>query len=454
MLSASDPGLRCVSVHAGAAVVDLALPAAVPVATLIPSIIDILDDCGADRPGDQAATAYQLSLPGTSALPPSTTLAQNDIRDGAVLILSQSRAELPAPRYDDVAEAVATTLDADARPWTRRAARLTCAVAAGFFTGVGGLALIHNVLSDDTTPDVGATAGFAAMAGVIALAIARRAARDPIAVLTLSLVAIAFAALAGFLAVPGAPGAPNVLLAAMAAAVTSVLAIRITGSGGVALTAVSCFAMITAGAAFAAVITTAPLRTVASIVALVSLGLLGIAGRISIVLAGLSPHLADDACLVDKAVCADAWVAGLLAAFSSSAAVAAIVTAVTARGADAPKCGCIAFAAVIGALLLLRARSADAKTTLVFVISGISTIGTTFAVAAAGAPGHGPWIAAVTEMLVAAAVYVDFVAPVLPPSPVLRRCVELSEYLALAALAPLACWICGFYGAVRALNPA
>jgi len=453
MLSASDPGLRRVSVHAGTAVADLVLPAAVPVATLIPSIIDILDGYSADRSGDQPARPYRLSPPGAPALHASTTLAQNDIRDGAVLILSPSRAELPAPRCDDLAQAVATTLDADARPWTRRAARLTGAVAASFFTGVGGLTLIRNALSDDTPRHVG-TAWIAATAGLSALLIAHRAARDPVAGLTLSLIATAFAAVAGFMAVPGVSGAPNVLLAAMAAAVTSVVAIRITGRGVVALTAVSCFALVTAGAAFTSAITAAPLRIIASISVLVSVGLLGIAGRLAIVFAGLSPHLSDDASLVNRAMRADAWLTSLLAAFSSSAAVGAIVTAAAARGVGAPRSGCIAIAAVTGALLLLRARSADAKTTLVFVISGIATIGTTFALCAAGAPGRGPWIAAVTAMLVAAAVYVDFVAAVPSPSPVLRRCVELSEYLALLAMAPLTCWICGFYGAVRALNPA
>ena len=416
MLSVSDPGLRRVSVHAGTAVVDVVLPAAVPVATLIPSIIDILDDCGADRSGDQPATAYRLCQPGAPALSASTTLAHHDIRDGAVLILSQSRTEVPAPRYDDVAEAVAATLDADTRPWTRRAAQLTGAVAAGSFTAIGGLVLIRNAFSDNTARHVGATASIAAIVGLIALLIAHRAARDPIAGLTLSLVAIAFAALAGFMAVPGVSGAPNVLLAAMAAAVTSLLAIRITGAGVVALTAVSCFALITAGAAFAGVITAAPLHTIGSISVLVSLALLGIPGRLSIVLAGLSPHLSVDARLVTRAIRADAWLTSLLAAFSSSAAVAAVVTVAAARGAGAPRSGCIALAAVTGVLLLLRARSADAKTTLVFVISGIATIGTTFAVCATGAPGRGPWIAGVTAMLVAAAVYVDFVAPATSPS--------------------------------------
>jgi type VII secretion integral membrane protein EccD len=452
-LSALDPGLRRVSVHAGTAVVDVVLPAAVPVATLIPSIIDILDDCGAERSDDRLPAAYRLSVPGAPALQASTTLAQNDIRDGAVLILSRARAQLPAPRYDDVAEAVAATLDAHGRPWTTRPARMTGAIAAGFFTCIGGLTLIRNTLSDNTPRHIVATTGIAVAAGLIALLLAHRSARDSIAALTLSLIATAFAALAGFTAVPGASAAPNVLLAAMAAAVTSVLAIRITGRGVVALTAVSCFALSTAGAAFAAVIAAAPLRTIGSISALISLGLLGIAGRISIVLAGLSSHLPDDACLVNRAIRADAWLTSLLAAFSSSGAVGAIVTAAAARGDGAPRSGCIAFAAITGALLLLRARSAEAETMPVFVISGIITIGTTFAVCAAGAPGRGPWIATVMAMLVGAALYVAFVAPVMSPSPVLRRYVELSEHLAFLAMAPLTCWICGFYGAVRALNP-
>jgi type VII secretion integral membrane protein EccD len=462
MLSASDPGFRRVSVHAGTSVVDLALPAVVPIATLIPAIIDILDDCAADRSGDPVATRYQLSRLGGSALHASTTLAQNGIRDGAVLILSQFRTELPTPRCDDVAEAVTATLDAEGRPWTRRATRLTGAVAASCLTGIGGLVLIRNALSANTTRYVGVTAGVAAIAGSITLlfaAIAHRPYRDPIAGLTLSLVAAAFAAIAGFMAVPGVCGVPNVLLAAMAAAVTSVLAIRITGCGVVALTAVSCFAIVIAVTAFAGVITGAPFRTIGSMSVLVSLGLLGIAGRVSIVLAGLSPQLSPTLeartpdCLATKAIRADGWLTSLLTAFSSSAAVGAIITAAAARGTGSPRLGCIAFAAITGALLLLRARSADGSRTLVFVIGGIATIGTTFAICATGMPGKGPWIATVTAVLAAAAFYLGFVAPTVSPSPVLRRGVELLEYLALVAMVPLACWICGFYGAVRALNP-
>jgi hypothetical protein len=39
-----------------------------------------------------------------------------------------------------------------------------------------------------------------------------------------------------------------------------------------------------------------------------------------------------------------------------------------------------------------------------------------------------------------------------PVSPVVRRAIELLEYLAVAAVLPLACWVVGLYGLVRGLS--
>ena len=102
------------------------------------------------------------------------------------------------------------------------------------------------------------------------------------------------------------------------------------------------------------------------------------------------------------------------------------------------------------ALLLLRANSAERRT-LVCVISGIVTIGTTLGVATIGIPRHGPWIVAATAMMVALAVCSGFVAPAISASPVVRRCIELLECLALVAMVPLTCWVCGAYGNVSGL---
>jgi ESX secretion system protein EccD len=459
-LQASDPGLRRVSVHAGTTVIDLALPAGVPVAILISSIVDILKGREVDGPDDLEARRYHLSRPGESALDTSTTLAQNDIRDGAVLVLNQPATPPPAPRYDDVAEAVSATLDGTARPSDhsqhRKAARLTGALAAGFLTGVGGLALIRNALGNNIIRGLGTTASVAALAGLIALLfamIAHRAYRDPIAGLALSVIATAFAGVAGFLVVPGTPGIPNVLLGATAAAVTSVLAMRVSGCGVVTLTAVSCVALVVAVAALVGVFTAAPLRAIGSASVLISLGLLGAAARVSIMLAGLSPRLppspgAAGACLAGKAIRADNWLTSLLTAFASSAAVGAIITVL----AGAPRLSCIAFGTVTGALLFLRARSVDAKRMLVFVISGIAITATTFGVVALSTPQRGALIAAVTAVLAAAAIYLGFIAAAVSPTPLVRRSVEALECLALVAMVPLTCWICGLYSAVRGLN--
>ncbi|OMC09312.1 type VII secretion integral membrane protein EccD [Mycobacterium sp. SP-6446] len=456
-MSASDPGLRRVSVHAGNALVDLSLPAALPVATLIPSILDSLAALDIDcQPGER----YHLSLPGSSALDASTTLAQNGIRDGTVMVLSQARPSLPVARCDDVAEAVSATLGAAARgseqSQDRLTSRLMGAVAAICLTGIGAATLVRNAVGGNAARYT--TAGVAVFAGFLALlfaVFAHRAHGDPMAGLTLGLIATVFAALAGFLAVPGAPGIPGVLLAAMAAAVMSVSAMRLSGCGRVTLTAVSCFAMVVAIAALAGVITTAPLHVIASVSALASLGLLEMAARVSIMLGGLSPRLPPTPGLdtpdrlAAKATRADSWLTSLLAAFSCSAALGAIVTVVT----GAPRLGCVALATATGAVLLLHAHGVDRRRALIFVVGGIVTTGTTFAITAAGIPDRGPWIAAMTAMLVAAALYLGSVATVMPTSPLARRGVELMEYLAIIAMVPLTCWICGVYRAVRAINP-
>jgi type VII secretion integral membrane protein EccD len=441
MSSPADPGLRRVRVHAGATGADLLLPAAVPVASLIPSIFDAL--------GERAeAKRYELRRPGAPAMPLATTLSENGVDDGAVLVVTERRAEPPLAHCEDAAAAVAAALAVAPR---ERPTRRTAAVAAASLTGTGVLALTPNPLAFNAGTAV--TAFAAAASFLLAAAIAHRAYRDVLAALTLSVVGTAFAALAGFLAVPGTVGAPHVLLAAMAAAATSVLAARVT-AGGVALTAVSCFAAMAAAAALLGMLTAAPPHAVGAVSALVSLALLGMAGKAAIWLGGLSPRTGpapeDPERLTAGTLRADAWLTSLLGAFASSAAAGAILAVATAPPGGTQRLGCVTLAAATAALLLLRAR---ADQMLIFVTTGTITAATAFGVAAVAAPTHGPWIAAVTAMMAAAPVYLGFVAPALTLSPIARRGVDLIEPLALTAMVPLTCWLCGIYGAVRGLNP-
>ncbi len=330
-------------------------------------------------------------------------------------------------------------------------------MAAVCLTGGGALALVRTAFSASASRGFGVTAGVTALAGVVAATgavIACRTYRAPVAALTLSVIATVFAAVAGFLVVPGAPGFPHVLLAATAAGVVSVSAARASGCGSCTLSAAASVAMFIAAAALVGVITAAPVRAVGAASALVFLGLLGAAPRIAIVLAGLSPQPDAEGvdpiptCLAAKALQADTWLVTQVAAYSSSAAVGALVTVL----AGAHRLCCIVFGALTGGLLLLRSRCGDSRRMLVFVVSGTAVVAATFAVSAWRLPQHGPGIAAATALLSAAAMYLGFITPAISFAPFVRRGIEVLEFLALVAMVPLTCGICGLYGAVRGLN--
>jgi hypothetical protein len=87
---------------------------------------------------------------------------------------------------------------------------------------------------------------------------------------------------------------------------------------------------------------------------------------------------------------------------------------------------------------------------LVLAVSGITVVATVFGAVALRAPVHGPLLAAATATLAVAAMYVGFAGPA--SSPLVRRSIDLLEFLAWLALVPLACWVCGLYGAARALH--
>lgn len=435
-MATPDPELRRVSVHAGSASVDLTLPAAVPVAELIPPIVDVL---GGVKPGAR----YHLARLGCAPLPNSTTLRQNGVRDGTALVLSRQPPAPPAVRHDDEAQAVSAALVRSPRPWHG----MTAGLAAACFAGVGALVLVRWAGGAGHADIAAAAAGVAAVTALMFAVIVLRVRRDPTAGLTLSLIATMSSALAGLLAVPGVPGAPHLLLGAMATGAMAVLAARITGCGSVTLVATACCALAAAAAALAIIVTGAPSHAVGSVTALACLGLIEVSPRLSIRLAGLVPGIEHDdprpECeLTARALRADKWLTGLRGGWAAAAAVAAATAALAAHRA-------IALAALTAAVLMLHARTDRARAPM-YVIIGIGTLTTTFVIAAVDLPQQAPWIAALSAAAAAAAIYLGFVAPAV--TPVARRGVNAMGCIALAAVAPLACWTCGAFGAVRGLS--
>jgi type VII secretion integral membrane protein EccD len=453
-----DQAVRRVVVYGDSRYVDLALSAALPIAALIPRIVDILA-ANCHQRADPMAARYQLSLPGDVALDPAKTLEQLEILDGSTLMLTSSSTVLAPPRVDDVAEEVSASLALAARPWTRQAGRLVGALTAGCLAAAGAAILLGTAFGINDVRR-GACAGVAAAAGLIALLAALAAQRafcDEMAGLLLGLAAGGFAALAGMLAVPGEVGAPNVLLATAAAA-TAATVMRVIGCYATVFTALACFATVEAAAAVVAAVTAVPLSAIGAASAVISLLLIEASAPVSIVLAGLPSQVSsesDASCdeLSTKAIRAKAWLSSLVAAFAASAALGAVGAAAGSPAADGPRWLGITFAAMTGGVLLLRARSqADLVRSAPLIAAGIATLSATLVTAAVVYPPYRPYLAAASMTLAAAALCLGFITQTMTLSPIGRRSVELLEYLVLAVVVPLACWICGLYSGVRGLN--
>lgn len=444
-----DAALRRVSVRWGSTALDVSLPAELTVAELIPSILDLLGDEHLE------ARRLEVSPPGAAPLDPSTTLAQNRIDDGAVLVLHRPTPAAAPPCHLDAAEAVSSALGAAPGRALPRSPSAAAAAAAAMATA-GGAGLIRHSLGGNAVRDAGGTVAAltsAAVVGIGLAAVAHRGRRDPAAGLGYGLLATASGAVAGFAAVPGGTAGGHVLLGAAAAAVTAVVALRVSGCGATTLTAVACAAVLAAVAALAGVISGAPARVVGSAATLVSVVLLAAAARVAIALTGLSARLTPDGArataLSARAIRADGVLTSLYAGLCASAAIGAVVTAV----AGAPRPSCFAFGTVTGAALLLRARGAPAGLSLILSTAGIVSAATTFGAMALLAPIPGPWIAGATVTSAAAALHLRVNAPAMACSPVVRRTVESLECVALVSLVPLTGWICGVYAAARGAPP-
>jgi type VII secretion integral membrane protein EccD len=452
--------LRRLTVHVDSVRADLVLPASAPLDSLVPAIVDFISGNGGYQAGPMAIR-HRLSLPGGIALDPSKTLAEIGIRDGAALILTSPSTELPAPRLDDAAEAVSQSLAGTERRWAPWASRLVAALTAGWLTVVCTPMFIRTGIDlQEIRAEGVAIAATTGLVSLLAAGAAYRVFREKSAGLLLGLVACWFAMVAGALIVPGGPGAPNALFAAAAAAAAAAV-MRAIGCHTVVFTTLTCFAATAATIASVGAVTTIPLHALGAASAAISLILIETSAPISIKLSGLSPQPSPDPnepmlnpdCVKIRAIDARTWLTSLVTAFSASTALGAIGAAVGPHPTGSPRLPGIAFAALTGAVLLSRTRAhRNLAISLPLIIFGTITVSVALVGAETAYPTQSAYIETVSIGLAAAALRLGFVDLSRKVSPIGQRGIELLEYLALAAVIPLACWMCGLYAAARDFN--
>ncbi|MGZ8178608.1 type VII secretion integral membrane protein EccD [Williamsia sp. SKLECPSW1] len=475
-----EPELCRVSVLAGRTQVDLALPADVPIASLLPELASLLlrNQFGEpERVPDDLTARWTLGRVGHDPLDDSHSLLESGIVDGDLLVLrSDMTTELPTV-YDDVIDAVAGITRREFHSWTAAAARWV-GVAAFMASVAAGVAMTLVASWSDTRIELGAIAFVAFVVFFVADILVRNNGGDRVVCAALSVASAAAVFTGCFAVLPGSENAANVLLGAGVATLVGVVAMRVTtGDPFSHLALVTITALVTIDALIQ-VLAGWAVRDTAAIIAVVGLVLALVAPRLTILLVRLplpsvpaagtplddvdppdqtnvnagvaaigAVALPETTALELRAKAANAYMSGLMLGAAAVAVTGAVMVAV-------PRPGFYWQGFVLGLLVafacVLRGRS---HTDLVQA-AGMIGIGAAGLVTVLGTQmvAGGVWTTVSVGLVVlfsALAFAFGAITPSMEFSPVVRRIGEILEYLVIAATVPLAAWVVGLYSLAR-----
>ncbi|MFR9771957.1 type VII secretion integral membrane protein EccD [Nocardia sp. SC052] len=468
------PDLARVTILAKHTQVDMAIPVDVPVALVIPSVVDMVAQHSRSNDFDNEGERYEpaewvLARIGHPPFSNSLSLGEHGVRDGELLMLESASHTAPTPLFDDIMYNVAIA-DADHyRSWTPRVARITGSVLAALTMIVGCLGLL---LSPGSLP-IGVGGSIALVVAILLVVTAMVLSRmygDNGTALVLGGCALPAAFSAGMLYVPGDYGWAHILLGSVLAGATAILAWRVTGVGLALFIGGAALATYAVPAALVGLLTDQPERAIGAGVAALGLGGLSLAPRVSMLLAKLplppvpSPGTPIDPTEDDpddhralptmevlrvKSERARMYLAGLVAATT-------LVTVVGALGAtdpasDDPYWPGIALALVCAVVLMFRSRTYAGAEQAVVLISGGAGI-VLIMLVGAGFAMHQPLAVFGAAMVVLiAALILGIIIPNQSATPPMRRGVELLEYTFVATVLPLVFWVADLYAIVRGL---
>ena len=456
-------GLSRVTVVTPRSRIDVALPADVPLAMLLPTVLsyagpEVVDE-GAGRGG------WVLSRFDGQVLDSGRTAAQLRVRDGEVLHLSARNDAAPELVFDDVVDAVAAVTRARSGRW-RTADSRRFALALGAAALVGGL--VATLFSGPPQLTGGLVGLGTALILLLVATVMSRALADSRAGVLVGLLALGYAGVGGLLLLGGDHrlaelGPPHLLVAATALMLAAVFAtIAVADAGPIFLGSAAAAAVLAMGAAICQVFGVGPAGGAAVVVA-AAYGLLPALPMYAYRLARLPiPSLPtgpedvrDDTETVDGPrvmAGADRAHEFLTGAMTTVAAIGAVASVVVALTGGAPG---LLFAAVLACVTLLRARPyLNREHRLPALISGTVSL---VAVGIGAFVVAGPLLRLVAILggaLVIAAISIGYgiFGAGGRASPVAGRALDIIEALLIVMIVPLAAWVCGLYSWIRAIH--
>ncbi|WP_030755221.1 type VII secretion integral membrane protein EccD [Streptomyces sp. NRRL F-5135] len=453
------------TVRAPAKSIDLAVPADVPVADLLPAVLgyagDNLEEAGIDHGG------WVLQRLGGEPLDEERTLDSYGLRDGDTLYLRPRTEALPEVHLDDLVDGISTTMRDHPYGWTPKVSRwVLLGVAVAVL--VGGMVVIAWPGGSALPRAVFATAtGLLLLAGAGA---ASRAVGDAGAGAALGFMVGPYLALAGWLLPGGELSGPHayetlgarLLAASAAAAGGAVLALAIVAAFAALFLGV---AVISVFGAFAAVllITTdlAPVHA-AGIIAVLAVVLGAFVPSLAFRMSGMRmPPLPTNAQQLQegiephatsvvsaRAILADGWMTSLYGAVGFVAA-----GCIVALGRERELAEIITTVA-LSLLLILHARGlGNIWQRMSLVVPGVAGLLLLVLVAApAASPGYRLVTAAGLLAATAAVAIAAWTVPGRRLVPYWGRAGELLHSALAISMLPLALWVLGVYSALRSIN--
>jgi type VII secretion integral membrane protein EccD len=457
-------GLSKVTIVAPQSRVDLALPADVPIADLLPTLLryarpDLADD-GVTHGG------WVLSRLGGVPLDSSRTSAQLDIRDGEMLFFTPRAQAAPEVVFDDVVDAVATGTQ-------ERGGRWQAANARRFALGLGVAALLAGALVALAAGPPQLPGALVALAVAVALVltalIASRALSDSRSGVAFGLVGVVYGGIGGLLVLAGGRSlgdltAAHVLVGGAAVAVfASLAAVAVADATQVFLAAAAVGVAICLGAAVDLVFGGSPAAGAAVVFAL-AFALLPATPMLAYRMARLPiptvpndpEELRADATTVDgqrvlaQSKRADDFLTAMLGWVAAVGLGAAVVLAIGHTLASLILCS------VLALLLLIRARwFLGLGQRLPLLIAGSAALG---AVALAGfletsAMQRLTLVLGTLIVLAVISVGYGLSGAGRRISPVWARVLDIIETVLIVSVVPLVLWVCDLYGWIRSIKP-
>ncbi|MFE6099820.1 type VII secretion integral membrane protein EccD [Streptomyces laurentii] len=459
MTDISAPGLCRLTVRTPKRQIDLAVPVDVPVADLLPTLLDHAGDGLAEEGIEH--DGWILQRLGEKPLDEEGTPEALNLRDGETLFLRPRNEALPALHFDDLVDGIATTMRDRPHGWAARTSRWLLRGTAVTLLAAGLLVLALPGGSTSLRAAVAAGTGLLVLFGA---ASASRAVGDAAAGAALGFLVPPYLALAGALLPTGETGTQllgaRLLAGSAAAAGGAVLTVAAVASFVPLLLGAATVAL--AGAVWGALMlaTDLPAAHASSVVAVPAVVFGGLVPGIAFRLSGLrlpvlptnaeqlqegiEPHEHEQ--VVSRTALAEEWMTALYAA--TGLVCAGVLTALV---LDRPDTAALVTAAVLSLLLLLHARGIghvwQRPAVMLPGLYGLVLI----AVHTAGAlpAGQRPALLAVLLACAAATAIASWTVPGRRMLPYWGRAADILHSLSAVALIPLTLWVLDVYTALR-----